>query len=122
MAPILIASAAQDVAEILRNALRAVGHETLAVASVAGAVDALRKRRVTLAILDLELPSPGGVDLCRNIRAEPGTVELPNVASASERREADRVAVLELGVDDAVTRRSLVAPALRARGPAIRRR
>jgi two-component system, OmpR family, phosphate regulon response regulator PhoB len=104
MAPILIASAARDAAEVLRNALSDAGHETIAVGSLSEAIEALRAQRVKLAIADLEIPGPGGVDLCREIRALPGTIDVPIVAIASERGEADRVAVLELGVDDAVTR------------------
>ncbi len=60
-----------------------------------------RFREVDLVILDLMLPVVSGLDVCRSIRAES---VVPVIIVTAKDAEADKVAGLELGADDYVTK------------------
>lgn len=53
-------------------------------------------------VLDLSLREPSGLELCRRIRRDPGTADLPIVAVSASTDEVDRVVAFEIGVDDYV--------------------
>jgi two-component system phosphate regulon response regulator PhoB len=51
-------------------------------------------------VLDLNLPDVSGMDVCRLLRADPATRELPILMLTARGAESDRVQGLELGADD----------------------
>jgi two-component system phosphate regulon response regulator PhoB len=51
-------------------------------------------------VLDLNLPDVSGMDVCRLLRADPATRELPILMLTARDTESDRVQGLELGADD----------------------
>jgi two-component system, OmpR family, phosphate regulon response regulator PhoB len=104
MPAILIVSAATEVASTLEAPLREAGHELVRASSAGEALMALRDHRPDLVLLDLELPGTTGLALCRDLRSELDTMHLPIVALTSEQGESQRVAALELGADDLVTK------------------
>ncbi|MCP4916147.1 MAG: response regulator transcription factor [Proteobacteria bacterium] len=57
-----------------------------------------------LVVLDWMLPDGSGVDLCRALRADEATEQLPVLLLTARASEADRVAGLEAGVDDYMTK------------------
>jgi two-component system response regulator RegX3 len=65
------------------------------------ALDVFRAERPAIVVLDLMLPSLSGLDVCRSIRAES---RVPIVILTAKDAEADKVAGLELGADDYVTK------------------
>ncbi|MFL6333565.1 MAG: winged helix-turn-helix domain-containing protein [Pyrinomonadaceae bacterium] len=66
-----------------------------------------------LVLLDLMLPGMSGTELCRRLRREPATRRTPIIMLTARGTEGERVAGLELGADDYVTKpfsiRELVA-------------
>ncbi|MCW2925309.1 MAG: response regulator with CheY-like receiver domain and winged-helix DNA-binding domain [Thermoleophilia bacterium] len=66
-----------------------------------------------LVLLDLMLPELDGVDLCRELRADPATTAIPVIMLTARGEEADVVLGLGVGADDYVTKpfspRELVA-------------
>ncbi|MFL6336499.1 MAG: winged helix-turn-helix domain-containing protein [Pyrinomonadaceae bacterium] len=66
-----------------------------------------------LILLDLMLPGMSGTELCRRLRREPRTRRTPIIILTARGSESERVAGLELGADDYVTKpfsvRELVA-------------
>ena len=66
-----------------------------------------------LVLLDLMLPGMSGMELCRRLRREPATRKTPIIMLTARGAESERVAGLELGADDYVTKpfsvRELVA-------------
>jgi two-component system, OmpR family, phosphate regulon response regulator OmpR len=67
----------------------------------------LREGRVMLAahsfdalVLDLMLPDGDGLDLCRELRADPRTRQLPLLMLTARGEPMDRIVGLELGADD----------------------
>jgi len=66
------------------------------------AVEAVRSRRPVLVLLDLGLPGElDGVEVCRQIRS---TSSVPVIMVTARDDESDRIAGLELGADDYVTK------------------
>jgi two-component system response regulator RegX3 len=65
------------------------------------AIERFRAERPAIVILDLMLPKMSGLDVCRAIRRES---QVPIVILTAKDAEADKVAGLELGADDYVTK------------------
>src|SRR5207249_372988 len=65
------------------------------------AISRFREGRPSLVLLDLMLPKLSGLDVCRIIRQES---TIPIVILTAKDGEADKVAGLELGADDYVTK------------------
>jgi two-component system alkaline phosphatase synthesis response regulator PhoP len=70
-----------------------------------GLVEALNQRNPpVLIILDLMLPAMSGSELCRRLRREPLTRRTPILMLTAKTSESDRVAGLDLGADDYITK------------------
>jgi DNA-binding response OmpR family regulator len=116
---ILVVEDEQDIAELLalhlddidcEATLAADGHEAMRLAFACD---------WDLVILDLRLPGPDGLTICRALRRE--TRYVPILMLTSKSSELDRVLGLELGADDYVTKPFSVSE-LMARVKAIFRR
>src|SRR5262249_7367083 len=57
-----------------------------------------------LILLDLMLPGMSGIELCRRLRREAQTRRTPIIMVTAKSEEWDRVAGLELGADDYITK------------------
>ncbi|MDR0488545.1 MAG: response regulator transcription factor [Propionibacteriaceae bacterium] len=99
-----------SLAEMLQIVLRQEGFETAWCARGDQAMDAFHAEKPDLVLLDLMLPGRGGVDICRDIRAESG---VPIVMLTAKSDTNDVVKGLEAGADDYVAKpfapRELVA-------------
>ena len=121
--PVLIVEDDPDIAEGLRYNLEREGLEAIiAPTGEQGLTAALDARRPpALIILDLMLPGMTGTELCRRLRREPATRRTPIMMLTARTDEADRVAGLDLGADDYITKPFSVKE-LMARVRAILRR
>jgi len=86
----------------LADALASEGHVVVAAADGHEGRAALREQRFDLAVLDVMLPGPSGLELLRELRARDG--ELPVLLLTARGDEGDKVLGLELGADDYVTK------------------
>jgi DNA-binding response OmpR family regulator len=100
MAHILIVEDEPAIAESLAYALRRDGFTTTLAPTLADARRALSS--ASLVILDLMLPDGSGFDLLGDVRRNATAV--PIIVLTSRDDEADRVAALETGADDYVTK------------------
>ncbi len=89
---------------LLQDILRAEGLTVLAVGNADAALEALRQGSFDLAVLDVGLPGFSGVQLCRHLKQQPETAGLPILMVTSMGRERDKVAGLDAGADDYVTK------------------
>ena len=55
-------------------------------------------------VLDLMLPGLDGLEICRALRADARTSRVPIIMLTARAEESDRIAGLELGADDYVTK------------------
>src|SRR5579875_3900948 len=79
--------------------LERAGYRTLWVRSGEQALAELPRHPVALVVLDLRLPGIDGLEVCRALDRS-----LPLIVVSARDEEADRVAGLELGADDYVTK------------------
>jgi two-component system catabolic regulation response regulator CreB len=78
--------------------------ETAKNAAEASALAATEQHRIDLVVLDLMLPDGSGFDLIRRWRAAAASRPMPIIVLSSRDAESDRVAALESGADDYVTK------------------
>ena len=102
---ILIVEDEQDIAGLIKHTLERNGD---AQADVVGSGDAALKsmtdRAPDLVILDLNLPVVSGVDVCRILRSRADLRHVPVIMLTARTSEDDRVAGIELGADDYITK------------------
>ena len=60
----------------------------------------IRKTRPDLVLLDLMLPGIDGMEVCRRLKQDPETKDIPVIIISAKGDETDIVAGLELGADD----------------------
>ena len=98
---ILLVEDEEDIAALVRAYLERDGFRVVWATRGTEGLAALEQYDVRLAILDLQLPDADGFDVCRAIRS---SSQLPIVMLTARDEEVDRVAGLELGADDYVTK------------------
>jgi len=81
--------------------LRSRGYEVEAATSGGDALKAFAARTPDLIVLDLGLPDVEGTEVCRRVRAQSA---VPIIVLSARGAEADKVAALDLGADDYVTK------------------
>ena len=104
MARILVVEDDPDIAELLVHYLQNAGHTTVRLSNGLDVMRHLRAEPVDLVILDVMLPGMNGMAVCDAIRADTATAPLPIIMLTARGEEADRVAGLERGADDYVTK------------------
>jgi two-component system phosphate regulon response regulator PhoB len=101
---VLVIDDEPDLLELVRINLEQAGYRTSTAASGRAALEALRRSRPDLIVLDLMLPDVSGMDVCRRLRSDPETADLPIIMLTAKADEVDRVVGFELGADDYVTK------------------
>ncbi|HEY5052751.1 MAG TPA: response regulator transcription factor [Solirubrobacterales bacterium] len=107
---ILVVEDEQAIAELVRVYLRREGFDVVWARSGEQALEELARHPVRLVVLDIGLPGIDGFEVCRRLRSRTG---VPILILSARDDEIDRVAGLEAGADDYVTKpfspRELVA-------------
>ncbi|MBI5142583.1 MAG: response regulator transcription factor [Nitrospirae bacterium] len=101
---ILIVDDEPDLLELVSYTLRKEGHETVTALEGIGALEKLRRDPFDLLILDLMLPGIGGIEICRRLRDHPRTSSLPVIMLTAKGDVSDKVAGLNVGADDYMTK------------------
>ena len=81
--------------------LRSRGYEVDVVGTGSGAVNAVFEQAPDLVVLDLGLPDLDGAEVCRRIR---DGSKAPIIVLSARSGEAEKVAALDIGADDYVTK------------------
>src|SRR3954451_22388941 len=102
-------------AELIRRSLLAEGHTATVVHDGAAALDAARRLRPDLVVLDLMLPVIDGFAVCRVLRGgDPDNSDIPVLMLTARSEEDDVLLGLELGADFSMTKpyspRELMTP------------
>jgi two-component system, OmpR family, phosphate regulon response regulator PhoB len=102
---VLVVEDETDVAYLIKHTLERDGGANVAiVGSGDAALKAVTERRPDLIILDLNLPSISGVEVCRILRSRPEDRRVPIIMVTARSTEDDLVRGLEHGADDYVTK------------------
>jgi DNA-binding response OmpR family regulator len=101
MDTVLVVDDEPVVRDVVARYLRRDGYDTLEAADGEAAKGILETADPSLVVLDVMLPGLDGLELCRWIRS---TSDTPVVLLTALGEEGDRIAGLELGADDYVTK------------------
>jgi two-component system phosphate regulon response regulator PhoB len=120
-----------DIREVLVYNLEREGFHVVTAADGEKGLAAVRQAAPDLVLLDLLLPGFDGIEVCRRLKMDPGTHDVPIIMVTAKGDEADVVVGLGVGADDYVTKpfspRELIARVravlrrspLGAEGPAV---
>ncbi len=89
-----------SIRELMLYALRASGFEAAGFPEGTGLMDALQRQEPSLILLDIMLPGMDGMEILKNLRANPATANIPVIMASAKGTEYDKVAALDLGADD----------------------
>ena len=115
---VLVVDDEPQIRRVLRATLSAQGYEVQEARTGEDALVAFRESRFDLVLLDLNMPGMGGLETCRQIRE---TSEVAVIMLTVHDTEKDKVAALDAGADDYVTK-PFSTPELLARVRAALRR
>lgn len=101
MAVILVVDDETRIRDLIRRYLEREGHQVLTAATGAEALELARPGMVDLVVLDLRLPDIPGEAVARDLRT---TSTVPILMLTAKVDERDRIAGLEAGADDYVTK------------------
>ena len=103
-AKILVVDDEPDALELIEYNLRSTGYQVFTAGDGAKALDLARRHLPDVVILDLMLPEIDGIEVCKILRRNPETTEVPILMLTAKADEIDRVIGLEVGADDYVTK------------------
>jgi two-component system phosphate regulon response regulator PhoB len=101
---VLVVDDEKDIRELLTYNLSRNGYH---VTEAATGEDALREARLhppDLVVLDLMLPGVDGLEVCKRLKNDKKTAQVPVLMLTAKGEEADVVVGLELGADDYITK------------------
>ena len=100
---VLIADDDAVVRDVVRRYLERDGLEVRVAGDGSEALRVLGTERIDLAVLDVMMPGPSGLSLCRTLR-QSGDYSIPVILLTALGEEDDRIAGLEAGADDYLTK------------------
>ena len=125
-AQILVVEDEPAIQELLMANLVRAGHEVRCVGEAEAARDVLPQWLPDLVLLDWGLPGMSGVDFLRLLRSDARMRDVPVILLSARNEERDKIAGLEVGADDYITKpfstRELIARigvVLRRRAPQV---
>ncbi len=98
---ILVVDDELPITRALRHGLSAHRFDVRTAADGEGALDTFRDFHPDLVITDLQMPGMSGIDLCRRIREQS---QVPLIVLSVKGEEKTKVAALEAGADDYITK------------------
>jgi DNA-binding response OmpR family regulator len=101
---ILIVEDDLDLSEMLNAYFRVQGYEVLTAAWGKDAVKMSHDHNPDLVVLDIRLPDIDGYEVCRQLRTNRRTQDIPVIFLTEKRDRVDKLAGLELGVVDYITK------------------
>ena len=101
---ILVVDDEEDLLELVRYTLAKEGHSVTCVDTGEKAVDSVRQSLPDLIVLDLMLPGIDGLEVCRRLKGDLKTREVPIIMLTAKSEERDVITGLDGGADDYVTK------------------
>jgi len=101
---ILIVDDEPDLVELISYNLKKEGFDVSSAPDGDTALARIKKHDFDFLILDLMLPGIHGIELCRILRNNPETRNIPVIMLTAKGEEIDRIIGLEIGADDYMTK------------------
>lgn len=101
---LLVADDDRDIRDLVTFKLEQAGYEVEAVDDGVMALEAALARRPRLVVLDVMMPGLSGVDVTRELRADPRTADVPIILLTARAQESDVENGFATGADDYVVK------------------
>ena len=101
---VLVVDDESDAIELIEYNLKGAGYQVFTAANGTKALEMARRHQPDVIVLDLMLPEVDGIEVCKTLRRNPETTEIPILMLTAKADEIDRVIGLEVGADDYVTK------------------
>ncbi|BCY05287.1 response regulator transcription factor [Actinoplanes sp. L3-i22] len=100
MFTVLIADDEADHRDLLSLALRRFGYQVVTADDADSALQVLARGGVDAALIDVRMPGPSGIELCRRIRDDPALESLPIMVVSADVHHERVTDALHAGADD----------------------
>ena len=101
---ILVVDDEEDLLELVRYTLSKEGHSITCVDTGEKAVDSVQRKLPDLIVLDLMLPGIDGLEVCRRLKRDSKTRDVPIIMLTAKSEERDVITGLDGGADDYITK------------------
>ena len=93
-----------DILGLLQSQFRDEPFEVFTAGEGESALNIIRNEKLDLIVLDVSMPGLSGLEICRTLKADKNTQNIPIIILSARNEEIDRVLGLEFGADDYVTK------------------
>lgn len=94
----------KDILRLLQYNLEREGYQVLCAKTGEEGLEAARSKRPDLILLDLMLPGIDGLEVCKVLRSNKETRQIPVLMLTAKTSEIDQIVGLELGASDYITK------------------
>ncbi|NGT78325.1 response regulator transcription factor [Clostridium perfringens] len=101
---VLIVDDEEHIRELIKFNLKKEGYDIEVAVNGTEALNIIREIKFDLILLDLMLPEIDGLEVCKEIRRNEETSDIPVMMITAKGEEFDKVLGLELGADDYITK------------------
>ncbi len=101
---ILVVEDDEDIQQLLTYNLIRKNYQVSCAVHGKQALDMVKEKKIDLILLDLMLPGFDGFEICKAVRKDPASREIPIIMVTAKGEEADIVRGLECGADDYITK------------------
>lgn len=101
---IMVVDDDRDIRRLVESILNKEGFVTLGAESAGDALRKIQTSKPDMVILDLQLPDKDGFEVCKILRADPATRYIPVVFLTVQNVDSYKIAGLEIGADDYITK------------------
>jgi len=101
---ILLVEDEADILEMVRYNIAREGYNVLCAQNGIDGLRIARSELPDLIVLDLMLPDMDGLDMCKSLKSDRKTEDIPIIMLTAKAEETDIVLGLELGADDYITK------------------
>jgi two-component system alkaline phosphatase synthesis response regulator PhoP len=101
---ILLIEDEKNIVELIKYNLEKEGFRVLTAMKGNAGLDMALKEKPALVVLDLMLPELGGLEICKTLKHNDKTRNVPVIMLTAKGTETDKIVGLELGADDYMTK------------------
>lgn len=101
---ILLIEDEEDIADLIKLQAELAGYKIVIEYDGLNGLRAVEREKPDVIILDIMLPGLSGLDVCRKLKSNPNTRNIPVIIVSAKSEEIDVVLGLELGADDYVSK------------------
>ncbi|BDQ38159.1 DNA-binding response regulator [Pseudodesulfovibrio nedwellii] len=101
---VLVVEDHRDTRELLKYNLSAAGFDVAAAEDGQLGLNLAQAFKPDIILLDLMMPGTDGLEVCRQLKGDPGLARIPVIILTAKGEEVDKIVGLELGADDYVVK------------------